>query len=78
MKFVENWRQGHRWFSNQCMAAAFMVQTSWAALDEDMRSTLPKKFVLILTLILLALGIFGRMISQEKKDPPCSDSSKNT
>lgn len=67
VKLVDNWRNSWKWFSMQCMAAAGTIQTTWALLSDDMKASVPPHWVSYLTIIVLALGVFGRLVSQTPK-----------
>ena len=66
-RLVPDWKRAWRWLSVQSMSAALAVQITWASLDADMRSTIPRIVVGGLTVGLLVLGLIGRLIKQ--KDP---------
>jgi len=63
---IHNWRKAWRMLSVQAMAVAGAVQAAWAVLPDDMKTTVPPTLVQWLTLVLLALGIGGRVIDQPK------------
>ena len=66
-ELVPDWKRAWRWLSVQSMGLALTIQLTWASLDADMRSTIPRIVVGGLTVGLLVLGIIGRLIKQ--KDP---------
>jgi hypothetical protein len=68
MKLIEEWRSALKMFSMQAMGAAFAVQGAWAALSDDLKSSIPHGMVTGLTLTLLAAGIGGRLVRQTKKE----------
>lgn len=68
LKLIANWRDAWRWFSIHCAVLAGIVQTAWAALPDDMRQSIPPHLVTRITLVLLALLIFGRLTTIETKD----------
>jgi hypothetical protein len=67
MRLVEEWRDAWRWFSVQAMAAAAVVQAVWVGLPDDLKAHLPSWLVTALSLGLLAVGLYGRLLHQEKK-----------
>jgi hypothetical protein len=67
MKLVDGARRAWRWFSVQCMALALALQGTWELMPDDLRSGIPPRAVTIITLALLVLGIFGRLLKQEPK-----------
>lgn len=66
MRLVEEWRGAWRWFSVQAMAAAALVQAVWVGLPDDLKQHLPGWLVTALSLGLLAAGIWGRLLRQER------------
>jgi len=64
MKLVDNAKSAWRWISVQAMTAALALQGAWAALPDDMRSSVPANVVQWATFVLLALGIGGRLVKQ--------------
>lgn len=64
MKLVTEWRRAWRWFSVQAMALAAALQGAWVALPDDMRARLPGGVVAAATMLLLLLGIGGRLVKQ--------------
>lgn len=66
MKLIGNWRQAPRMISVQAMTAAGAIQGAWTVIPDDMRSTIPPGIVHWLTLVLLVVGIVGRLIQQDK------------
>lgn len=66
MRLVDEWRRAWRWFSVQAMVLAAAVQAAWDALPADMRAAVPAGLVTGVTLLLLMLGIGGRLVKQRK------------
>jgi hypothetical protein len=67
MKLREDWQKFTQFISIRAIALAGAIQTTWLALPDDMKSTLPHNFVSYLTMALLALGAWGVMVKQELK-----------
>ena len=65
MRFGKNWRKAWRYYSVQAMVAAGAVQTAWVALPDDMRASVPGDWVSYGTMILLAVGTWGRLLAQD-------------
>ncbi len=65
MRLIDNARQAWRFFSVQAMTLALAVQGAWVALPRDMVATIPEPVVTVVTMVLLALGVFGRLIKQD-------------
>ncbi len=62
---VGEWKRAWRWFSVQAMAGALALQGAWAALPDDMKSHLPGWLVTVFSMVLLLLGLFGRLVKQK-------------
>jgi hypothetical protein len=67
MKLVDDAKQAYRWISMQCMILAGAVQAGWMYLPEDLKASLSPETVKTTTLVLLVLGIAGRLVKQEPK-----------
>jgi protein-S-isoprenylcysteine O-methyltransferase Ste14 len=67
MKFVDDVKQARRWISVQAMAAALSLQGAWAVIPDELKASIPAEYVQGLTLVLLVLGIVGRLVKQEPK-----------
>jgi hypothetical protein len=48
------------------MAWAIAIQGAWEFVPADMKAGIPPKLVTIITVGLLALGIAGRLVKQDK------------
>ncbi|MBV9548262.1 MAG: hypothetical protein JO256_01155 [Alphaproteobacteria bacterium] len=66
MKLVVEWKSAWRWFSVQAMVLTAAVQAAWAALPDDLKSHVPGRIVTALSLLLLVLGICGRLVQQDR------------
>lgn len=66
MKLVENWKRCYKWFSVQAMTLSSAALAGWNALPDDMRQAFDTKWIMIGASVLLVLGVFGRLIDQEK------------
>jgi hypothetical protein len=64
MKLVDNWKQMWKWISVNCMAGAIAIQTTWAAIPDDLRASIPHGVVTVVTIAMLIAGIGGRIIKQ--------------
>lgn len=67
---VENARSAWRWFSVQAMVAAGALQAAWTVIPEDMKASIPPGIVQGVTIVLLVLGVAGRLVDQSPKDTP--------
>lgn len=66
MKLVDDARKAWRWFSIQAMALAAAIQGAWMFIPDDMKASIPPNVVQTATLALLAFGIAGRLVKQDK------------
>jgi len=64
MKLVSNWRDAPRWLSVRAMALAGALQGAWLAMSPDLQARVPAEWVDGLTMAILVLGIFGRIVDQ--------------
>lgn len=67
MRLVDNARKSWRWFSVQAMTAAAAIQGAWMALPLDLQARIPSDWVDAATVLILVLGVIGRMVDQEAK-----------
>ncbi len=69
MKFdlIHNWREAWRWISMWAMAANVAFLGTWAALPDDLKTALPSWIVPTAAVIVLVIGMAGRLIKQEPK-----------
>ena len=66
MTLIENASKAWRMFSVQAMTLALVVQTVWIELPADLRDSLDSATVRYITIGLLAAGVLGRLVKQEK------------
>jgi len=69
MKLIDNLEDAWKFFSLQAMAAATTLQGLWMALPDDIKSSVPPSAVQWLTLAILVLGMFGRLVKQTEDAP---------
>ena len=69
MTLVENVKDSWKWISMQAMALAAALQGAWVYIPEDLRSSANPYLVNGLTLVLLAIGIAGRLVKQDATKP---------
>lgn len=74
LKLVEDAHKAWSWLSMQAMMLAGALQLAWAGLPADMRDALPRYLVTALTVLVLVLGMVGRLIKQE---PGAGDARKD-
>lgn len=66
MKLIPEWRKAWRMVSMQAMTLAGAIQGAWLYLPDDLRSAVDPKLMHGVTLALLALGVVGRIVKQDK------------
>lgn len=64
---VCDWRQAYRWFSIQAMAVTAAFLATWAMLPEDLKDAVPHKLVGAASILMLVLGVLGRLMGQQPK-----------
>lgn len=64
MKLIDNWKQAWKWLSVHCMIGAATIQAAWMYIPDDLRQNMPHKLVAATTIILLILGVIGRVVKQ--------------
>lgn len=69
IKFIDNWKDGWKFISVNCMWLSIAIQTSWVYLPDDLRTSFPQPLVTSLSVTLLLIGIVGRFIDQYLKQP---------
>jgi hypothetical protein len=67
MKLVDDAKKAWRWFSVQAMVLAGAIQGSWIFIPDDMQLSIPKGVVQGATIVLLVLGVAGRLVDQTKQ-----------
>lgn len=75
MQLIPNWKQAWRWASVNCMAGAMILQATWVSIPDDLRDDVPHNVVHIITMLLLVMGIIGRLTMKGKRDVGDSDAS---
>ena len=68
MKLVSDWRQSLRWFSVQAMALQGATAAAWLALPAEWRETFPAEWMTACAVLLMVLGIVGRLVDQGDDD----------
>lgn len=75
MNLIQDWKQAWKWASMNCMVGATALQGAWMYVPDDLKADLPHNLVHWLTILLLVLGVGGRLVKQGGKDaiPPTSE-----
>jgi hypothetical protein len=68
MKLVDNAKDWYKWLSVHCMVIAAAIQGAWIYVPDDMKQTMPPHIVSALTMVLLGLGVVGRLLKQNDKN----------
>lgn len=66
MQLIPEWKKCLRMLSVQAMVLATSVQGAWAVLPREMLDSIPSRWVKAITILLLVLGIIGRLVVQPK------------
>lgn len=64
MQLIPNWRSALRMFSVQAQAVNLAGIGAWLALPREMQAAVPESVVFGLAMLLMALGIVGRLVAQ--------------
>lgn len=64
LKLVDDWRNARKWISVNCMALAATIQTTWALIPADMKTSISPDWITRATVALLVLGVIGRVVQQ--------------
>ena len=70
MKLVHNWKQSLGWFSVQVPAINTAFLGTWALLPVKFQDALPMPWVIGIAIVLILLGVAGRLIDQPIKPEP--------
>jgi hypothetical protein len=70
MKFIPEVRRAWRFISVQAMSAAVALLGAWEVLPDDLKAGIPHSVVTWTAVVLLVLGIVGRLVQQPPKDKP--------
>ena len=68
MKLVENASSWYKMFCMQAQVINTALLVSWQTLPITLQTILPVQYVLIIAVILLVLGMMGRMVKQNNLD----------
>lgn len=66
MRLVREWRRCWRMFSVQSMAVSTALLATWGLLPENLVSAIPAPVVTGVAVVILVLGMIGRLIDQPK------------
>lgn len=61
---VADWRRSWRWFSMAIPTINMAFLSTWALLPQKFQDALPLPWLLPITIVLIVLGMAGRLIDQ--------------
>lgn len=64
MKLIPNWRRALRMYSVQAQGIALSILGGWQILPNATKEGIPTWIVLTLAMVVIALGIVGRLVEQ--------------
>jgi len=65
MRLIDNAASWWKMFSMQAQALNTALLVSWQALPSTLQTILPVSYLLVIAVVLLILGMVGRMVKQE-------------
>ena len=65
MTFIPNIKQAWKMFSIQAQAINAALLVSWQSLPATLQTVIPVQYLLVIAVILLVLGMVGRVIQQD-------------
>jgi len=65
VKLVDDFKQAWRWISVQSMALGLAIQGAWEVLPPDLKAGFSEKHVRWTAMVLLVIGIVGRLVKQK-------------
>ena len=68
-RLVPDWRDCWRWYSSHCMWITVALQGAWLELPVEMKASVPTWGIHAITIVLLVLGFFGRLVDQPRRAP---------
>ena len=67
-RLVTDAKDGWKWTSTRAMALNLAGLTTWLALPDDLKSTIPDQWVMIGAVVVTVAGLVGRFIDQGGDD----------
>ena len=62
---VDDAKNAAKWFSVQSMVFVSALLGTWTQLPDDLKSALPTWLVPVIAMVVLALGLIGRLVKQK-------------
>lgn len=63
-KLVENWKEVWKHISTQALSVSVAIQLTWVSLPDDWRSSIDSKYIAVLTILCLVIGVIGKFVKQ--------------
>lgn len=70
MTLIDDWHKCWKLLSVQANAIGSAAAVGYASMYEQLKETFPPQWMAALTAAIFALGIVGRVVSQQKPDDP--------
>jgi len=70
MKLIDEWKSAWRYLSVQANALGSAMAIGYASMYDHLKENFPPKYMMAITAAVFALGIIGRLVSQQLKDKP--------
>lgn len=67
MKLVPDWKEAWKWSSMHAMGTVTALLAAWSRLPQKMQDALPVSWVIGLAVVILLLGMIGRLRDQSPK-----------
>lgn len=68
MKLVDEWKSCWKWLSVQANTLGIAITSTYGLMYDQLKDTLPPKWMTVAVVAVFLLGIGGRLISQEKPE----------
>lgn len=70
MTLIEDWKSAWKFISVQANALGIAMSSTYAIMYDQLKDTMPPKYMVMVTGAVFVAGIVGRVISQTKPDEP--------
>lgn len=64
MKLVPNWKARWKAYSVQAQATSAAILLTWSQMPDEYKAVIPQKWIIVLAVTVLALGIIGAHVAQ--------------
>lgn len=69
-KLVDDWRRFYTWFSVQANVLGGSISLGYLSMYDKLKENFPPKYMMLITAVVFALGVIGRLSKQAPKDAP--------